>query len=194
MRVLEIAGVVLAVDEFGQKDDPPVLLISGATQSMDWWTPDFCSALAARDLRVIRFNQRDTGQSETSPPGSPSYSGEELATDPLLVLEALGLDAAHLVGLSMGGGIAQYLAVRAPVRVKTLTLVESSPVGGHPGDLPPPEERLHIAENTLPQVHDWTDLQAVIEYRIEAERPYAGPLGLDEDRLRAIAGTEAERR
>lgn len=193
MRVVESAGVCLVVDEFGEQDAPPVLLIAGATQSMDWWTPDFCTALAGRGLRVIRFDQRDTGQSSTSPPGAPAYSGTDLATDPLLILDALELDAAHLVGLSMGGGIGQYLAVHAPDRVRTLVLVESSPAGGEPGELPPPDERVGAAEGSLPQVSDWTDADAVIAYRVAAERTCAGPLGLDEERLRAIAAVEVER-
>lgn len=193
MRFVESSGVRLAVDEFGDPGTPPVLLIAGATQSMDWWTPDFCAALATGGLHVIRYDQRDTGQSSTSPPGAPDYSGTELATDPLVILDALGLDAAHLVGLSMGGGIAEYLAVHAPDHVRTLTLIESSPAGGDPGELPPPDARLAGAENLLPQVSDWADTASVIDYRVAAERVYAGTLGVDEERLRAIAATEIGR-
>ncbi|MFC7400780.1 alpha/beta fold hydrolase [Citricoccus sp. GCM10030269] len=193
MRTIESAGARLVVDEFGERNEPTVLLIAGATQSMDWWPPDFCSVLAAGGLHVVRYDQRDTGQSTTSPPESPGYSGTDLATDPLRILDELGIDAAHLVGLSMGGGIAQHVAVHCPGRVRTLTLIESSPAGGDAGELPPPDARLREAESALPEVVDWADTQAVIEYRVAAERPYAGTLGFDEKRCRAIAAVEAGR-
>lgn len=190
MRYVDVGSASLAVDEFGGGHDPTVLLIAGATQSMDWWTPEFCEAMAGEGLHVVRYDQRDTGQSTTSPPGRPQYTGVELATDPVRILDALAVEAAHLVGLSMGGGIAQYLGVQVPERVRTLTLVESSPVGGDTGALPPPDPSLAEAEGALPAVADWTDEAAAIDYRVEAERPYAGSLGFDEDRVRAIAAIE----
>lgn len=190
MRLLEIDDLSLAIDECGDPGSDPVLLIAGATQSMDWWTPEFCALLAAEGLYVVRYDQRDTGRSTAAPPGRPDYTGVDLATDPVRILDALGLDAAHLVGLSMGGGIAQYLAVHVPPRVSSLTLIESSPSGGAPGDLPPPETGAGEADGELPVVSDWTDASAVIDYRVEAERPYAGSLGFDEERIRAIATAE----
>lgn len=193
MSTIESADVCLAIDEYGERNEPTVLLIAGATQSMDWWTPDFCAVLAAEGLHVVRYDQRDTGQSTTSPPGSPGYSGTDLATDPLRILDGLGIDAVHLVGLSMGGAVAQYLAVQSPDRVRTLTLIEASPAGGDAGGLPPPETRLRVAESALPEVSDWADTEAVIEYRVAAERPYAGVLGFDEKRFRAIAAVEVGR-
>ncbi|WP_203336126.1 alpha/beta fold hydrolase [Nocardioides limicola] len=195
MRILDLDldHVSLAVDEFGDRGAPPVLLIAGATQSMDWWTPDFCELLAAEGLYVVRYDQRDTGRSTTSPPGRPDYTGIDLATDPLRILDALAVEAAHLVGLSMGGGIAQYLAVHTPHRVRTLTLIESSPAGGDTGELPPPDAALDQSEGALPVVTDWTDASAVIDYRVEAERPYAGSLGFDEARVREIATVEVRR-
>ncbi|MCR3722399.1 MULTISPECIES: alpha/beta fold hydrolase [Prauserella salsuginis group] len=193
MKILEFDHVSLAVDEFGDRSAPPVLLMAGATQSMDWWTPEFCEVLAAEGLYVVRYDQRDTGRSTTSPPGLPDYTDVDLATDPVRILDALGVDTAHLVGLSMGGGIAQYLGVHAAHRVRTLTLIESSPAGGDPGDLPAPEAAVGEAESALPGVGDWTDLAAVVHHRVEAERPYAGSLGFDEERFRAIATEEVGR-
>lgn len=190
MRLLEFDNVSLAVDEFGDRSAPAVLLITGATQSMDWWAPEFCELIAAEGLYVIRYDQRDTGQSTTSPPGRPDYTGLDLATDPLRILDALAVDAAHLVGLSMGGGIAQYLGAHAAQRVRTLSLIESSPAGGDPGELPPPEASIGVAEGRLPVVSDWTDASAVIDYRVEAERSYGGSFGFDEERFRAIATRE----
>lgn len=193
MKLLDLANVTLAVEGFGDRSDPPVVLIAGATQSMDWWTPDFCALLAAQRLFVIRYDQRDTGESTTSPPGRPTYSGVDLATDPVRILDALGIAAAHLVGLSMGGGIAQYLGVTAAHRVLTLTLIESSPAGGEPGEVPPSTEAVSAAGGEPAPLGDWADAAAVIDYRVESERPYAGSLGFDEQRVRAIATAEVAR-
>ncbi|WP_035534295.1 alpha/beta fold hydrolase [Haloglycomyces albus] len=193
VTILDFDQVSLAVDEFGDRSAPPVLLIAGATQSQDWWATDFCETLAAEGLYVIRYDQRDTGQSTTSPPDRPNYTGVDLATDPVRILDALNIDAAHLVGLSMGGGIAQYLGVHAEHRVRTLTLIETSPAGGETGDLPPPDATLAAAENAVPEMKDWTDTGAVIDYRVEAERPYTGSLGFDDERFRAIATVEVDR-
>ena len=193
MKLLGFDDVCLAIDEFGDPSAPPVLLIAGATQSMDWWDEDFCALLAARGLHIIRFDHRDTGQSTTSPPGRPDYSGLDLATDPLRILDALGLDSAHFIGVSMGGAIAQHLGVHAAGRVRSLTLIESSPAGGNPGPLPPPRPELAEAEAGLQPMPDWADATAVIDYRAEAARPYAGSAGLDEQRFRAIASAEQTR-
>lgn len=193
MKLLGFDGVCLAIDEFGDPSVPPVLLIAGATQSMDWWDEDFCALLAAKGLHVIRFDHRDTGQSTTSPPGRPGYSGIDLATDPLRILDALGLGSAHFAGVSMGGAIAQHLGVHAAPRVRSLTLIESSLAGGRPGPLPPPSPELAEAEARLQPVEDWTDAVAVIDYRAEAARPYAGSAGFDDERFRAIAWSEQAR-
>lgn len=193
MRCLEFDDVRLTIDEFGSPGEPPVLLIAGATQSMDWWTPDFCERLAAEGFYVLRYDQRDTGGSTTSVPGAPDYTGKDLATDPLRILDDLGIGSAHLIGLSMGGGIAQYLSVLVPERVRTLTLIETSPAGGDVKELPPPQLDMGAAETALPEVRDWNDAASVINYRVEGERPYAGSLGFDEERIRTIATLEVGR-
>lgn len=191
MKLLKWDDVSLMVDTRGKSSDPPLLLIAGATQSMDWWPVEFCELLAAGGLYVIRYDHRDTGASSLSSPGRPNYTGTDLATDPLRILDALGIDSAHLLGLSMGGGIAQYLAVTAPDRIQTLTLIESSPAGGDTRHLPPPDATL-TAEKPLPEP-DWADVSSVIDYRVAGERAYAGTLGFDEQRVRTIATTEYSR-
>jgi pimeloyl-ACP methyl ester carboxylesterase len=192
-KIIEVDGGELAVERRGPDGAPAVLLIAGGGQSMDWWTPEFCDLLGGGELQVIRYDHRDTGRSSTSPPGRPTYTGDDLATDPLRVLDALGIERAHLVGMSMGGGIAQGLAVRAPERVRSVTLIESSPVGGDHGPLPPPTPQVAATwEEPEPEI-DWTDEAAVIDYRVEVERPYAGPLGLDDERVRALATLEVRR-
>src|SRR4029079_8418315 len=116
-------GVELCLDDVGDPGDPTVLLIAGAACSMDLWEPELCRRLAERGRHVVRYDHRDTGRSTTSPPGRPTYRSEELFRDPPRLLDAIGVEQAHLVGLSMGGGIAQEVAVLAPDRVLTLTLM-----------------------------------------------------------------------
>ncbi|NMD56822.1 MULTISPECIES: alpha/beta fold hydrolase [Tsukamurella] len=193
MQVIEVDGAALAVDATGPAHGPTVLLVAGGGQSMDWWTPEFCALLAGDDLRVIRYDHRDTGQSAASPPGAPDYTGTDLAADPVRILDALGIDAAHLVGMSMGAGIGQTVAVREPGRVLSLTLIESSPAGGDRGPLPGPAPAVAASFEEAPPEIDWSDEAAVIDYRVAVERPYAGPGGLDEERTRTIAAREVRR-
>ncbi|WP_194819901.1 alpha/beta fold hydrolase [Nocardia sp. XZ_19_385] len=192
-EILELDGLELAIERCGPRGAPALLLIAGGAQSMDWWTPEFCDRLGAGELQVIRYDHRDTGQSSASEPGRPDYTGDDLAADPLRILDALGIDKAHLVGMSMGGGIAQNIAVRAPERVLTLTLIETSPAGGDGSPLPPPTRQVAASwEQPEPEI-DWADESAVIDYRVEVERPYIGTLGFDEDRVRALATLEVRR-
>lgn len=193
MEILTLGGIDLAIDRRGPDSAPALLLIAGGGQSMDWWTPEFCDLLGAGKLQVIRYDHRDTGQSSTSPPGRPDYTGDDLAADPHRILDALGIENAHLIGMSMGGGIAQSIAVRARDRVRSLTLVETSPAGGDHGDLPAPSPEVAATwEEPEPEI-DWADQTAVINYRVDAERPYAGSLGFDEPRVHALATLEVRR-
>ncbi|HEV8153247.1 MAG TPA: alpha/beta fold hydrolase, partial [Solirubrobacteraceae bacterium] len=99
-------GAELCVETTGDPGAPPILLIAGASSSMDYWDEELCRRLAGRGRRVVRYDHRDTGRSTSYPAGAPGYTGADLTTDALAVLDGLGLDRAHLVGLSMGGGIA----------------------------------------------------------------------------------------
>jgi pimeloyl-ACP methyl ester carboxylesterase len=193
MKIIEVDGVELATDRHGPDGAPALLLIAGGGQSMDWWTPEFCNLLGGGTLQVIRYDHRDTGRSSSSPAGKPGYSGDDLAADPLRVLDALGIDRAHLMGMSMGGGIAQSIAVRAPERVRSLTLVECSPAGGDHGELPPPTPAVAATWEEPPPEIDWHDEAAVIDYRVDVERPFVGSLGFDEPRVRALATLEVRR-
>ncbi|GAA1084582.1 alpha/beta hydrolase [Tsukamurella strandjordii] len=193
VQILDLDGVRIAIDRRGPATAPALLLIAGGGQSMDWWMPQFCELLAGGDLQVIRYDHRDTGASSASPPGRPEYTGDDLARDPLRLLDALGIERAHLMGMSMGGGIAQSLAVHAPERVLSVTLVESSPNGGDPGPLPPPSAAVAATWEEPPPEVDWTDEAAVIDYRVEVERPYAAPGRFDEPRVRALATAEVRR-
>jgi len=132
--------IVLAYETFGPPGGEPLLLISGTGAQMLIWPEGFCAALVDRGFRVARFDNRDTGLSThltgASAPGwltamlRPSaapYRLQDMADDAVAVMDALGWPDAHLVGASLGGMIAQALAIRHPGRVRTLTSIMSTP-------------------------------------------------------------------
>lgn len=164
----------------------PLLLLGGATWSMDWWEDDLCDLLAA-SRPVIRYDARDTGGSTPWPAGEPGYGPDDLASDALTVADAAGAARFHAVGLSMGGGLAQRLATTAPERVASVTLVSTSPADADGLDLAPPTAALMATFAAEAPTPDWSDPTAVVETLVEGERAYAGPDGWDEPRLRALA-------
>lgn len=194
-ELVDLGDVRLCVDTYGAHDDPLVLLISGAAESMDGWDVGWCRELAAGGRRVVRYDHRDTGRSTASPPGRPTYSARELTTDVPRLLDALGADRAHLVGLSMGAGIAQDVAARHPQRVASLVLIAVSPAGKRSDDtpLPPPDARVAASfEHPLPEP-DWGDRRAVVDYLVESYRPYAGSSGFDEPATRRMVERVVDR-
>jgi pimeloyl-ACP methyl ester carboxylesterase len=180
-EMVQVNGVELCVQTIGDPALPAILLISGAAASMDWWDPEFCARLAAGDRCVIRYDHRDTGRSTTWPAGKPGYPWMALVADAAALVDRLGQGRAHLVGISMGGGIAQQLAVREPARVATLTLMSTSP--GYAEDLPPMADRLRAFFADPPPEPDWTDRAAVIDYLVEGQRAFDGTV--EEPALRA---------
>ncbi|MFJ3175814.1 alpha/beta fold hydrolase [Streptomyces roseus] len=195
-RTLHVNGVDLAVQAFGDPAAPAVLLVSGAEATMDWWDEEFVARLADGGRYVVRYDTRDTGRSTTWPVGAPAYTQADLVGDAVGVLDALGIGAAHIVGISMGGGLAQRLGVGFPRRVATLTLISTSPGGPggpeHPG-LPPMSEALAKVFAEPGPAPDWTDRAAVVDYFLAAERAFAGTIPVDEDRLRRTAGRAFDR-
>jgi len=188
--MVHVNGVELCVETFGAATAPKILLIAGAAWSMDWWDAEFCRRLAAGGRFVIRYDHRDTGRSVSYPPGAPGYTGLDLIGDAVALIDSLAGGRAHVVGLSMGGGIAQYLGVEHPDRVATLTLMSTSPGGD---GLPPVADRLKAALADQAPEPDWTDHDAVVEYLVEAERPFAGPATFDEAYVREVARQVADR-
>jgi pimeloyl-ACP methyl ester carboxylesterase len=112
----------IAYETFG--DGEPVLLIMGIGSQMVIWPEGFCAELACSGFAVTRFDNRDTGLS-THFPEDAEYRLEDMADDVVAILDARGEASAHVVGLSMGGAIAQVLATRHPDRVRTLTSMMS---------------------------------------------------------------------
>lgn len=161
-----VNGVELCAETFGDPADPAVLLIHGASASMLWWPESLCSQLADRGRYVIRYDQRDTGRSTSYPVGSPGYSLRDLAADAVGLLDALGIDQAHVVGMSMFGGLALTLGVDNPTRVASVTFVSTS-TGAD--DLPPPSSDMpHLPSP------DFTDPAAVEEYVVRSVAAESG--------------------
>jgi pimeloyl-ACP methyl ester carboxylesterase len=132
-------GITLCYEDFGDPADPTALLVMGLGTQMIGWHEDFCAALAARGLHVVRFDNRDVGRSthmQGSPPsvgqllrrsrGVAQYTLADMAADAAGLLRNLGLAPAHLIGASMGGMIAQTLAAREPALVRSLTSIMST--------------------------------------------------------------------
>ncbi len=171
-QMIDVGGVTLCAESFGDPIDSPILLIMGVGASMLWWDDDLCRQLAAGGRFVIRYDHRDTGRSVTYPPGHPGYTGAELVTDAVGVLDAFGISAAHLVGESGGGAIAQMLALDVADRVRSLVLVSTSPALPGDRDLPPPSEAFGRFVTSVEV--DWTDPESVIRYLVDYSRVLAG--------------------
>ncbi len=179
-------GIELVYDTFGDPDAPPILLIMGLGAQMIDWKDEFCSLLAGKGFRVIRFDNRDAGQSSLfEEAGQPQiaamveamqrgetveapYLLSDLVADAVGLLDVLGIEKVHVVGLSMGGTIAQLMAAGHPDRVLTLTSIMSTT--GEPG-LPAstPEAWACL---TAPLE---TELEPFLEQYISKWAVYAGP-------------------
>jgi pimeloyl-ACP methyl ester carboxylesterase len=180
-------GTTLAVETLGRDGDAVLLLLGGGGWSRDWWDDELCARFVAAGLRIVRFDFRDTGESTHWPPGAPGYTGADLLADTVAVLDAVGSERAHLAGLSMGGAIAQRLALTVPGRVASLTLIATTAVDPRVGDLPGITPELAALFADAGPEPDRSDPAAAVEALVEGERPFAGPDAFDEARVRAIA-------
>ena len=143
MTSVQANAITVEYDETGPRDAPVILLIMGLGMQLIAWPQSLCNGLVARGFRVIRFDNRDVGHSTPMPAGSlamtammaralfrlpvrPLYTLIDMARDALGLLDALGIARAHVVGASMGGMIAQILAIEHPERVKSLTSIMST--------------------------------------------------------------------
>ena len=192
-RIVDHAGLSFHTQSFGDPADPAILMIMGATASMLWWPDAFCRALAAVGRFVIRYDNRDTGRSTTAEPGTPGYSMDDMADDALAIMDGYGLADAHLVGMSLGGMIAQLVALKEPGRVKSLTLIATSAFDEDDPDLPPMDPALLEHFGRMAEL-DWSDREAVIAFRVESFRISAGrAAAFDEARARDLAAREFDR-
>jgi len=191
-RMIEANGVELCTEPFGDPDDPPVLLVMGIGASMLWWEEGFCRLLAEGGRFVIRYDHRDTGRSVTYQPEHPQYAGSDLVADAARVLDGYELVAAHVVGVSAGGGFAQLLALGFPDRVLSLVLISTSPATRGERSLPSATER--FASFFVSAEVDWSDKGSVIEYLVAYERMVAGGVRpFDEVAWRKFVSRDVER-
>ena len=135
-------GVEICFQTFGSPEDEAVLLVMGLGGPMTWWDPDFCRLLASKGFFVIRYDNRDTGRSTklkhhlvtrgdvlkafAGRPVETAYSLSRMGEDGLGVLDALGIEKAHICGISMGGMIVQTLAIEHPERVRSMVSIMST--------------------------------------------------------------------
>ncbi|MCP3934397.1 MAG: alpha/beta hydrolase [Actinomycetia bacterium] len=190
--------ITLEFDHFGDRDHPALLLIMGFTAQMTVWETGFCEMLADRGRFVVRFDNRDCGLSSKTqgdPPdtmtimaqamsGQPvtadvPYDLSDMAGDAAAVLDHLGIDSAHVVGASMGGMIAQQMAIDLPDRVGTLTSIMSTTGAADVGQ-PEPAALTALLEPPI------EGREANIEQNVEVSRLISGAL-FDEDRSRERA-------
>jgi pimeloyl-ACP methyl ester carboxylesterase len=191
-RMIQANEIELCTEPFGDPADPPVLLVMGIGASMLWWEEGFCRMLAGGGRFVIRYDHRDTGRSVTYEPGRPGYRGGDLVADAAGVLDAYGIPAAHMVGVSAGGGIAQEVALDFADRVRSLTLISTSIAVSSDRVLPPPTAEFGRFVSTVEV--DWSDPESVIEYLVGYWRVLAGEeRPFDEAAFRALAGQEVAR-
>ena len=181
-------GIALEVEDHGPANGEPLLLVMGLGMQLVAWHPDFVAMLVARGFRVIRFDNRDIGLSQRFDHlGVPNlaidslkyavglkvsapYTVATMADDTAGLLDALGIPAAHICGASMGGMIAQQLAVRHPTRVKSLTLIMTSSGSRR---LPGPSLKVRSALISRPQ--DPKNLQSVVEHYVKLYKLIGSP-------------------
>lgn len=192
-------GVELFYEEFGSADAPALLLIMGLGAQLLTWPEAFCETLARRGFRVIRYDNRDVGISTWfDAAGMPDLGGirdgvaraaydlHDMADDAAALLEALQIPAAHVVGASLGGMIAQLLTIEHPERVLSLCSIMSACESAF--ELVPPTEAAMATLLTPPPL----DRDGYIEYLVTVNRVNQGP-SFDEERTRGIAARAYDR-
>lgn len=176
------ARIDLAYERFGDAHAPPVLLIMGVGAQMIAWPDGFCDELVGRGLQIIRLDNRDVGHSThlTDAPApnlaaalagdhsSASYTLPDMAADSVGLLDALGLDSAHIVGASMGGFIAQTIAIEHPSRIRSLTSMMSTTGDRSVGQ--PHAEAMRIFAGPPP-----TSREEVVQRALDAFRIIGSP-------------------
>jgi pimeloyl-ACP methyl ester carboxylesterase len=193
-------GINIEYETVGDPASPPLLLIMGLGGQLIAWDDDFLSTLTNRGFYVIRFDNRDVGRStwldEAGVPDlmsalaggvQPAYLVSDMANDAAGVLDELGIESAHVFGISMGGMIAQALAIQHPSRVRTLTSVMSTT--GNPSVGAPHPEAVQALLVPPP-----ADRQAAVESSVTTWHVIGSPgFPVHEDRIRAKAGLAYDR-
>jgi len=196
------AGIDIAYQRLGDPDAPVVLLIMGVAGQSIHWPDAFCHALVEDGLQVIRFDNRDVGLSthltDAPPPNLPaalagdlssvSYTLSDMAADAAGLLDVLGFEKAHVVGASMGGAIAQTMAIELPARVRSLTSMMSTTGNMQVGQ--PSADVLRAVFSGPPA----TTRDEVIQQRLRASRAVGSPgYPTDKQEVAARAGRAYDR-
>ncbi len=195
--IVRANGIDLCYETFGSRVDPPLVLVMGLAAQMILWDDEFCVRLARERFWVIRFDNRDIGRSTTFPKSGspnwlslaltpftkkfakPTYTLRDMANDTLGLMDALGIARAHVVGASMGGMIAQVLALEHPERLLSLTSIMSTP-----GDPHLPRAEPHALAALMKPTK--TDRASYVTRYMETWSVLAGPvLPLDPEHTRA---------
>ncbi len=198
-------GIELEYDTFGRPSARPLVLIMGLGAQMILWDEELCEAFAERDFYVVRFDNRDVGLStkldehgvpnvftaiQAAATGSPvdaPYTLNEMADDTICLMAALGIDRAHVVGASMGGMIAQTLAIRHPSRLLSMTSIMSTT--GNPEVPPATPEAMSVLLTPVP-----SEREPYIERSLRSWRVIGSPgFPFDEARVRARSGRSFDR-
>lgn len=197
----KVGDIEIVYDTFGNPSSSPLLLIMGLGSQMILWDDAFCKQLASKGYWVIRFDNRDVGLStKLDDAGLPDifalmqgevvevpYKLSDMASDAVGLLNALNIEAAHVVGASMGGMIAQTVAIHHPERVLTLTSIMSTT--GDP-NLPRPEPEVASILVTPPP----SDRAEYIDYSLQTWRLLHGPeFPVDEEYVRERSGRAYDR-
>ncbi|WP_340023498.1 alpha/beta hydrolase [Paenibacillus sp. FSL K6-1096] len=208
MNIIQTNSIELAYDSFGNDKDEAIILIAGLGTQIIRWTVPFCEQLAARGFRVIRFDNRDTGCSthyshypamdfnalaaalmSGQRPDMP-YMLDDMAGDVIGLLDALGIDLAHVVGRSMGGMIAQLTASKYPDRILSLTSIMST--SGNP-TLPQASPEV-MGLMTAPGPNPFADEAGFLAHSMAFAKRIAGTgYPFDEEAYRALIAEEVRR-
>jgi pimeloyl-ACP methyl ester carboxylesterase len=192
-------GIELCYDTFGDPADPTMLLVMGLGSQMIHWYDDLCDEIVGRGFHVVRFDNRDTGES-TWLDGVPAtvqgalaggavdvpYLLADMADDAVGLLDHLGVDRAHVFGVSMGGMIAQTIAIRHPARVASLASVMSTT--GDPDVGTPTPEAMAALMAAPPATR-----QAYQDAAVHHAEVWGSPGLFDVPRLRETAGRAWDR-
>ena len=198
-RLVRVGDLEICCEELGDPGGEPMLLVMGLGAQMIYWDDGFCKLLGERGYRLIRFDNRDVGRSTCvrAPvpgrvamllgTGRPAYRLDDLADDAVGVLDAFGIDRAHVVGASMGGMIAQVVGYRHPHRVSSLALIMT-----HSGrrTVAMPTRRALAALLSRPA----RSRDELVEAMVRAFRVIGSPAyPFDEERFREMAGRSYDR-
>jgi pimeloyl-ACP methyl ester carboxylesterase len=194
-----VNGVELCYETFGDPGDPAMLLVMGLATQMVGWPDEFCEQLTTRGFHVIRFDNRDVGRSQKMTHPVPTlrqlllrdkraahYTLEHLADDGFGLLDNLGIEHAHVVGVSMGGMIAQTMAARRPERVLSLASIMSNTGARWSGQ---PSPRMYPVLLRRPP----RDREGYVRHAIELFRKIGSPGFPEDDDLRVIAERSYDR-